>query len=1371
MKVVLAEKKIQAEELAKPFPHKSAQGYIELKPCSVFPKGGVIVWASGHLIGLAEPEEYDSKYEKWNLHDLPIIPNQFKHRVDRSKAGLFSIIKRFVTDPKVSEVIIATDPGREGELIAGLILRQAGNKKPVKRLWTSSLAKTAVEHAFHNLLPESSKKNLYYEAYSRSCADWLVGMNTSRLYTILLKSKGSVSEGSFSTGRVQTPLLSLIVEREIAIESFVSKPFWQVIADFEVNGKRYQGQWYKDAMVNLPVQKLSLDLVQACQGKVVDIRDIKKEQKQYNPPLLHNLSSLQTLVNKRYRYSPQDVLKIVQGLYERGIVSYPRSDSQYVTEDEAITFPSILEKLRALHPYGSILPAPLQSLIGNKRYVNPEKVSDHYAIIPTENVPNLSDLDDRERNVYDLIARSLIAAHYNKAIFDHTTIITYVDAKFSFISKGKVTVQEGWRRVLYPHGENEENELEPVEQALPVLSIGEQGVAASVTSKEGKTKPPKRYTEGDLIALMKGAGKSLENQELEKILQSTDGLGTEATRSGMIGRLKEQKYIEIKKNMVYTTSKGRTLIQAIGASILASAEMTGQWEMKLREVGAGTKKHTDFIEEAKKLTLQLVQEGYISVQHMGIQAPNATPAHPTSQQQLDRAKTTIGSRSSIEKSSPMTARESVHAQTRPTTQDKKSAIQQPNTTPIPSTQAFIQLDDELYPRAIWEVLRAKQASVSILQRRIMRGYTECAKLIDRMEQEGIIGPYRGSEPRQILIDSREFQKRFPSNARALESQAPSGAVNNQNQTQHRENSSNFEQDQNIFPQLSRKPAMYEQGQAEKRVDDVASQKTTPSVSPLANLNEDHRGAYPPSAGIQDNKLHMQEETRVTNYNTGHENRVPLQMSGENNNGPEQRETPGYQRPSLNMHDLGHCPKCHTALVVDKGKFYGCSAYKDTQCKFTISKMILGVEISKEDIQALLNKGETIIKEGFKRRNSEEYFNAALVLKEGGEIEFKRPEPKTLKLPTSLLRVQSNQQPVEGNKEEIEWIENVTAVIKMPAKVKNVSYGPKVIRYELLPETLKINISNYRRYLDNLKAALQAEKITLYSPIPGTNLVGIEVPNKNPYVVNLRSMLENRDFLIKRNALSFPIGVDMVGKPVIADLADMPHVLIAGTTGSGKSVGINSLIVSLLYGLDPDELKFVMIDPKRVELIVYSGLPHLFTPIITDPQQAVRALNKLTDEMDKRYDLFQKAGVRNIQAYNEQLLKRDPYAKKMPYIVLIIDELADLMMTAAGDVEHFIQRLSQLARASGIHMVVATQRPTKQFLSPNIKSNLPVRIAFAVAAGNDSLVILDESGAEDLLGKGDMFFKPNGGSKQRLVSAYVSDEEIEKVVNYIKQKYR
>jgi DNA segregation ATPase FtsK/SpoIIIE-like protein len=285
---------------------------------------------------------------------------------------------------------------------------------------------------------------------------------------------------------------------------------------------------------------------------------------------------------------------------------------------------------------------------------------------------------------------------------------------------------------------------------------------------------------------------------------------------------------------------------------------------------------------------------------------------------------------------------------------------------------------------------------------------------------------------------------------------------------------------------------------------------------------------------------------------------------------------------------------------------------------------------------------------------------------------------------------------------------------------------------------------------------------LYIPLPGTNTVGIEVPNRFPYPVYLRTMLENKEYLANRKNLYIPLGMDVEGNPVSADLTKMPHLLVAGTTGSGKSVFINSVINSLLFACSSNDLKLVLVDVKQVELSVYEELPQLLMPIATDAKQASFVLKKLIGEMERRYAKFSKAGVKNIESYNAKA------NEKLPFIVLVVDELADLLMVAPDEVEDSIQRLAQLARAAGIHMILATQRPTKQVLSTTIKANLPVRIAFSVASTADSMTILDAPGAEELLGRGDMFYQPSDMPRVRLQSPYVSDSEISRVTQYLVQ---
>ena len=342
-----------------------------------------------------------------------------------------------------------------------------------------------------------------------------------------------------------------------------------------------------------------------------------------------------------------------------------------------------------------------------------------------------------------------------------------------------------------------------------------------------------------------------------------------------------------------------------------------------------------------------------------------------------------------------------------------------------------------------------------------------------------------------------------------------------------------------------------------------------------------------------------------------------------------------------------------------------------------------------------------------------------------------------------------------------------------ATVVDVSSGPTVTRYELQPEQ-GVKVSRIVNLADDIKLNLAAEDIRIEAPIPGKAAVGIEVPNKTNASVMLGDLIKSEEFVNFKSKLAFAVGKDLAGKTVVADIAKMPHLLIAGATGSGKSVCINSLILSILYKATPEEVKFIMIDPKVVELSVFNNIPHLYIPVVTDPKKASGALNWAVSEMTNRYNLFAEYGVRDIKGYNEKVSRIAPAANedeeppaKLPQIVIIIDELADLMMVAPGEVEDAIVRLTQLARAAGIHLIVATQRPSVNVITGLIKANMPSRIALSVASGIDSRVIIDMNGAEKLLGKGDMLFYPQGYQKPaRVQGAFVSDEEIEKVVHFL-----
>ena len=335
-----------------------------------------------------------------------------------------------------------------------------------------------------------------------------------------------------------------------------------------------------------------------------------------------------------------------------------------------------------------------------------------------------------------------------------------------------------------------------------------------------------------------------------------------------------------------------------------------------------------------------------------------------------------------------------------------------------------------------------------------------------------------------------------------------------------------------------------------------------------------------------------------------------------------------------------------------------------------------------------------------------------------------------------------------------------------AKVQDVSVGPTITRYELKPAE-GTRVSKIANLADDIALNLAAETIRIEAPIPGKQAVGIEVPNEKKEAVHLREVIDSDEFSNNKSKLSIALGKDVAGKTVVADIAKMPHVLIAGSTGSGKSVCINSIITSIVYNAKPSEVKLVMVDPKVVELSVYNGIPHLLIPVVTDPKKAAGALAWAVIEMDERYNKFAQKGVRDLKGYNKAIEKENENAK-LPQIVIIIDELADLMMVAAKEVEEAICRLAQKARAAGMHLVIATQRPSVDVITGLIKANVPSRIAFAVSSQVDSRTILDCAGAEKLLGKGDMLFYPVGATKpQRIQGAFVSDDEVEKIVDFIK----
>ncbi|PWA13562.1 cell division protein FtsK [Pueribacillus theae] len=407
-----------------------------------------------------------------------------------------------------------------------------------------------------------------------------------------------------------------------------------------------------------------------------------------------------------------------------------------------------------------------------------------------------------------------------------------------------------------------------------------------------------------------------------------------------------------------------------------------------------------------------------------------------------------------------------------------------------------------------------------------------------------------------------------------------------------------------------------------------------------------------------------------------------------------------------------------------------------------------------------NKSKAVTKD----ENLEEPLNEPFSINEVENETYELPPLSLLNMPnkTNQNRDRSH---ISRN---VKKLEQTFESFGVKAKVLKVHLGPAVTKYEVHP-AVGVKVSKIVNLSDDLALALAAKDIRIEAPIPGKSAVGIEVPNKEVSLVSLREVIESSNYQQHKSKLSIALGRDISGEPLVADLVRMPHLLVAGATGSGKSVCINGIITSLLMKAKPHEVKLMMIDPKMVELNVYNGVPHLLTPVVTDPKKASQALKKVVDEMERRYELFSHTGTRNIEGYNEWIRRHNQEGDSqpfLPYIVVIVDELADLMMVASRDVEEAITRLAQMARAAGIHLIIATQRPSVDVITGVIKANIPSRIAFSVSSQVDSRTILDIGGAEKLLGQGDMLFLPVGASKPvRIQGAFLSDEEVEKIVNF------
>ena len=591
--LVLAEKPSVGRELARVLGCKrGGEGYMEGDRY-------VVTWALGHLVTLADPDVYEKKWEKWDMEDLPMLPQNMKLVVIGQTARQFKVVQSLMKRGDISDLVIATDAGREGELVARWIMVKAGWKKPTKRLWISSQTDKAIKEGFAKLRPASDYDNLYRSAQARSEADWIVGLNVTRALTCRHNAQ-------LSAGRVQTPTLALIVDREKEIRNFVPRDYYGVRLKAGGFSATYRDRNNNARSFDRTVME---KIAAACEKGECVLTQVRKMRRQTPPPAAYDLTELQRDANKKYAYSAKETLNLMQSLYEQHkLLTYPRTDSRYISDDVVATLPDRLKAVMvdSYKPFAQEIMRnrPLKT----KYLVNNAKVTDHHAIIPTEESPDLWQLSGPERNIYDLVVRRFLAVLMAPYEYEEVEL-TLTCGGHNFTAKGKIVLNQGWKAVYDRNFSFEEEEEES--QSLPDVRQGQRLKVSSVQVTNGKTPPPPRYTEATLLTAMEHPQTQVQDKEQRKILEETGGLGTPATRADIIEKLFSAFYIERRGKELVPTSKGMQLVE-LAPKDLRSATLTAKWEDRLSRIAKGQERDFKFIEEMRVYAGKLVNDVKLS---------------------------------------------------------------------------------------------------------------------------------------------------------------------------------------------------------------------------------------------------------------------------------------------------------------------------------------------------------------------------------------------------------------------------------------------------------------------------------------------------------------------------------------------------------------------------------------------------------------------------------------------------------------------------------------------------------------------------------------------------------------------------------------
>ncbi|MCK5809898.1 MAG: DNA topoisomerase III [Cocleimonas sp.] len=595
----LCEKPSQARDIAKVLGvHQRHDGYLS-------GANKIVTWCFGHLLEMAEPHAYGEQYKRWSLASLPIIPQRWEHHTKKGATKQLAIIKRLIK--KENHIVIATDADREGEVIAREVMRVAGFKGDVSRLWLSALDDASIRKALKNIRSGKETDTLYYAGVVRSRCDWLVGMNLTRLYS--LKAQQSGYQGVLSIGRVQTPTLRMVVDRDLIIKDFIPVPFWNVTATLEAEQQRFKAKWippkaadYSDEEGRCIKQAKAQEVHQKIQDKRATVLSATTTRKKQAPPLLFSLSSLQQFCNQVYNMSAKEVLEVAQSLYEKHkVTTYPRTDCEYLPKSQKSDADSILNHLS--HQYPALVQQADRHI--NSRVWNDKKVTAHHAIIPTNTRPNLSTMSEAEKRVHNALCKRYLMQFFASYEFDQTLILLDIET-YPFKASGRIERIKGWKVVLDDKGSSK-NKDSKTDQQLPSLNKNQQIPVVNALCEDKKTQPPKHYTEGTIIAAMKNAAKEITDTQLKKILKETAGIGTEATRANIIELLIKRKLMTKQKKRLKATEAGIQLIQAVPEAV-KSTGTTALWEQSLDGIVEGRVSPKGFLISQQEWLTELIKQ-------------------------------------------------------------------------------------------------------------------------------------------------------------------------------------------------------------------------------------------------------------------------------------------------------------------------------------------------------------------------------------------------------------------------------------------------------------------------------------------------------------------------------------------------------------------------------------------------------------------------------------------------------------------------------------------------------------------------------------------------------------------------------------------